>query len=149
METEKRDRMTEKRYFKREWEEEYYIFDSYTISEKEFDEKVEYEDYQAFADSMTGEEVIDRLNKYNKEYLDCHNDVLRLEKENDELKQQLRTKYIVNKQYEELQRVKQENRELKKENKQLKQLIKKTLETTPIEHTLAIELKNSVRELYD
>ena len=69
------------------WEEEYYIFDSQVISEKEFDEKVEYEDYQAFSDSMTGEEVTDRLNKYNKEYLDCHNDVLRLEKENEQLKQ--------------------------------------------------------------
>ena len=78
--------MTEKRYFERKWEGEYYIFDSYTISEKDFDEKVEYEDYQAFADSMTGEEVTDRLNKYNKEYLDCHNDVLRLEKENEQLK---------------------------------------------------------------
>ena len=81
--------MTEKRYFERKWEGEYYIFDSYTISEKEFDEKVEYEDYRAFADSMTGEEVTDRLNKYNKEYLDCHNDVLRLEKENEQLKQQI------------------------------------------------------------
>ena len=79
--------MTKKRYFKRMWEEEYYIFDSQQISEKDFDEKVEYEDYQAFADSMTGEEVTDRLNKYNKEYLDCHNDVLRLEKENEQLKQ--------------------------------------------------------------
>ena len=37
----------------------------------------------------------------------------------------------------------------KEENEKLKALIKKTLETTPIEHTLAIELKNSVRELYD
>lgn len=78
--------MSEKRYFERKWEGEYYIFDSQVISEKEFDEKVEYEDYQAFADSMTGEEVTDRLNKYNKEYLDCHNDVLRLEKENEQLK---------------------------------------------------------------
>lgn len=80
--------MTEKRYFERRWRDEYYIFDSQTISEKEFDEKVEYEDYQAFADSMIGEEVTDRLNKYNKEYLDCYNDVLRLEKENEQLKQQ-------------------------------------------------------------
>ena len=80
-------RMTGKRYFKRMWEDEYYIFDSYTISEKDFDEKVEYEDYKAFADSMTGEEVTDRLNKYNKEYFDCYNDVLRLEKENEQLKQ--------------------------------------------------------------
>lgn len=38
---------------------------------------------------------------------------------------------------------------LQKENEQLKQLIKKVLETTPIEHNLALELKNSVRELYD
>lgn len=58
--------MTEKRYFKREWEEEYYIFDSETISEKEFDEKVEYEDYQAFADSMMGDEVVDRLNQLER-----------------------------------------------------------------------------------
>lgn len=40
-------------------------------------------------------------------------------------------------------------KELEEENEQLKALIKKTLETTPIEHTLAVELKNSVRELYD
>lgn len=38
---------------------------------------------------------------------------------------------------------------LHNDNKQLKGLIKKTLETTPIEHTLAVELKNSVREFYD
>ena len=37
---------------------------------------------------------------------------------------------------------------LKKENEQLKLLIKKVLETTPIEHSLAIDLKNSIRELY-
>ena len=43
----------------------------------------------------------------------------------------------------------QSNQEYRKENEQLKQLIKKTLETTPIEHTLAVELKNSVREFYD
>lgn len=38
---------------------------------------------------------------------------------------------------------------LKEENEQLKGLIKKTLETTPIEHNLAVELKNSVREFYE
>ena len=32
-------RMTEKRYYYRDYEELYYIFDSNTISEKEFDEK--------------------------------------------------------------------------------------------------------------
>ena len=39
--------------------------------------------------------------------------------------------------------------ELEKENEELKLLIKKVLETTPIAHSLAMELKNSVRELYD
>ena len=38
---------------------------------------------------------------------------------------------------------------LKEENEQLKHLIKKVLETTPIEHSLAIDLKNSIRELYE
>ena len=38
---------------------------------------------------------------------------------------------------------------LQKENEQLKQLIKKVLETTPIKHSLAIDLKNSIRELYE
>ena len=35
------------------------------------------------------------------------------------------------------------------ENQKLKNLIKTVLETTPIEHNLALELKESVRELYD
>ena len=38
---------------------------------------------------------------------------------------------------------------LSNENEQLKHLIKQVLETTPIEHTLAMDLKNSIRELYD
>ena len=46
-----------------------------------------------------------------------------LNDENDVLKQQLKTKYIVNKQYEELQKVKEENEELKSENQHIKNLI--------------------------
>ena len=38
---------------------------------------------------------------------------------------------------------------LLEENKQLKQLIKKVLETTPMEHELAVKLKNKVREFYE
>ena len=78
---------------------------------------MEYEDYQAFSDSMTSEEVTDRLNKYNKEYLDCHNDVLRLEKKNEQLKEELSEKDI------ELDYLQSENkhmRDLVNENKQLK-----------------------------
>ena len=36
-----------------------------------------------------------------------------------------------------------------KENEQLKLLIKKVLETTPIEHSLAMDLKNSIRGFYE
>ena len=64
---EERINMTAKRYFKRMWEDEFYIFDSETISEKEFDEKVEYEDYQAFVDSMLGDEVVKLLNELHEE----------------------------------------------------------------------------------
>ena len=42
----------------------------------------------------------------------------------------------------------EEYNHLKKENEELKLLIKKVLETTPIEHSLAIDLKNSIKELY-
>ena len=88
--------MTAKRYFKRMWEDEFYIFDSETISEKEFDEKVEYEDYQAFADSMLGDEVVELLNeqhetierlKQNIDELLSVNVEEELLKENEQLKQ--------------------------------------------------------------
>ena len=52
------------RYFKREYEEEYYIFDSEVITEKEVDENIEY-DNTVFSMSMTGDEIVDRLNTYS------------------------------------------------------------------------------------
>lgn len=99
--------MTKKRYFERMWEGEYYIFDSQIISEKEFDEKVEYEDYRAFEDSMSGDDVVDRLNELSEEneqltkefnscshnwalmYDEVKNKVEELSKENKELKELL------------------------------------------------------------
>lgn len=60
-----------KRYYKKDYDELYYIFDSKTLSEKEFEEKVEYDGYDVFADSLTPKEVLDLLN------------------ENEELKKQL------------------------------------------------------------
>ena len=67
-----------------------------------------------------------------------------LNDENDILKQQLQTRYIVNKQYEELQR-------LKKENKLLKQKIQrwKTLyEIKDAEVTARVDALNEVCEYY-
>lgn len=58
-----RQKMTEKRYYQQRYEEEYYIFDSEKISEKEFEEKMEIEGYKAFEDSLTGEEVVKLLNE--------------------------------------------------------------------------------------
>ena len=88
--------MTEKRYFKRMWEEEYYIFDSNTISESDFEEKLEYQDYKAFEDSMMGDEVVNRLNELHEENqalkssnLEYEDALARLEEQNEELKQLL------------------------------------------------------------
>ena len=67
-----------------------------------------------------------------------------LNDENDILKQQLQTKYIVNKQYEELQR-------LKKENEQLKQKIqrwKNLYELKDSEVTARVDALNRVCEYY-
>lgn len=44
---------------------------------------------------------------------DCCKLLNELNEENDVLKQQLKTRYVVNKQYEELQRLREENKELK------------------------------------
>ena len=60
-------RMTEKRYFKRMWGDEFYIFDSETISEKEFDEKVDYEGYEVFVNSLMSVDVVDLLNSLSEE----------------------------------------------------------------------------------
>lgn len=90
--------MTEKRYFKKEWEEEYYIFDSETVTERDFEEKLDYEGYRAFEDSMMGDDVVDRLNEqhetiqslegqietYDTGCKEIYNDKCRLEKEKEE-----------------------------------------------------------------
>lgn len=95
--------MTEKRYYQRDFEELYYIIDSHKISEKDFDEKVEYDGYNAFEDSLTGEEIVKLLN------------------ENEQLKSELAT------QGTQLDFIKDENKHMKtvlNENKQLKQQLK-------------------------
>ena len=93
--------MVEKRYYQRDFEELYYIIDSNVIPEKEFDEKEMYDGYTAFEDSMTGEEIVDLLNKQHEqiedlkdanvrccnEYNYFHKRTIQLEKENEQLKQ--------------------------------------------------------------
>lgn len=105
--------MTSKRYFKRMWEEEYYIFDSETISENEFDEKVEYEDYQAFEDSMLGDEVVERLNTLNDE-----NEQLK-ERNKKRLQRLKNQRKGLEKQQEAIWGYKGDIKQLKKENEQL------------------------------
>jgi len=97
--------MTEKRYFKKTYEEEYYIFDSETISEKEFEEKYDYEDYKAFEDSMMGDEVVNRLNDQhckiteletlikdkNTTQQETLNKLLKTQKENQNIKNTIQT----------------------------------------------------------
>lgn len=101
-----------------------------------------------------GEAIVDELNRLEDKVLNIDayvesveeaNEWLKtvhkdLKRENNQLKTQLDN--CLNKKLF-------SRRELEKENEQLKLLIKKVLETTPIAHSLAMELKNSVRELYD
>ena len=56
--------------------------------------------WSVWEDKEDVEDLCDLLNELNEE--------------NDVLKQQLKTKYVVNKQYEELQRLKKENKQLRK-----------------------------------
>ena len=70
--------MTEKRYYEKDYDELYYIFDSKTLSEKEFEKKVEYDGYDVFADSLTSKEVVDLLNELHEENEE-------LKKENEQL----------------------------------------------------------------
>lgn len=96
--------MVEKRYYQRDFEELYYIIDSNVIPEKEFDEKEMYDGYTAFEDSMTGEEIVDLLNKQHEqiedlkdanvrccnEYSYFHKRMIQVEKENEWLKKELK-----------------------------------------------------------
>ena len=58
--------MSEKRYFKIEYDEEWYLFDSTTISEKLVKEQAEY-GYGVFANSLSPSEVVDLLNEQQAE----------------------------------------------------------------------------------
>lgn len=58
--------MTEKRYFQKEYDELYYIFDSTKISEEEVDIESEY-GYNVFSNAMQGNEVVDRLNEQEEQ----------------------------------------------------------------------------------
>ena len=68
--------MNEKRYFKIEYDEEWYLFDSTTISEQLVKEQAEY-GYGVFANSLSPSEVEDLLNEQQAtitEYEDfCYN----------------------------------------------------------------------------
>lgn len=82
--------MTKQRYYKKEYNEEYYIFDSEVITEKEFNEKQEYEGYRAFEDSMNGEEIVDRLNTYSQHLIQAGKQIekgVELANENRHIKQ--------------------------------------------------------------
>ena len=54
--------MNEKRYFKIEYDEEWYLFDSTTISKQLVEEQAEY-GYGVFANSLSPSEICERLNE--------------------------------------------------------------------------------------
>ena len=94
--------MTEERYFSIDYNGEYYIFDSNTVTLEELGEKALYS-YNEFTDSLTSKEIIDLLNESG-----------RLEHDYGQLQYEM--SQIIQK-YNELEK---ENERLKKEIKQLK-----------------------------
>ncbi|MBR0272389.1 MAG: hypothetical protein IJQ68_10460 [Methanobrevibacter sp.] len=95
--------MSEKeRYFRIDYDEEYYIFDSNKLTKKEVEEKAEYS-YDVFSNSLTSEEIIDLLNENDElkksmfELGTIHADemnkiddkIVELECENEQLKKEL------------------------------------------------------------
>lgn len=59
--------MNEKRYFKVEYDEEWYLFDSNTISEEFVREQAEYGYYDVFANSLSPSEICELLNSLSEE----------------------------------------------------------------------------------
>ncbi len=66
--------MSEKRYFKIEYDEEWYLFDSTTISEQLVKEQAEY-GYGVFANSLSPSEICDRLNTLHQENISLKGEI--------------------------------------------------------------------------
>lgn len=87
------------RYYSKYYDELYYIFDSHTVSEEAVDERIEYDGYNAFEDSLTDKEILKLLNendelKYNLsahmvDLNNCKGKCSALKMENERLKQEL------------------------------------------------------------
>lgn len=89
------------------------------MSEKRFviDEKTNYKDYPIILDTQTNNWwIIQDTMMGTEKLLDLLNELFN---ENDVLKQKLKTKYIVNKQYEEMKRLQKENEKLKEQKQRL------------------------------
>lgn len=74
--------MSEKRYFKVEYDEEWYLFDSTTISEQLVKEQAEY-GYGVFANSLSPSEVVDLLNEQEATIQSLKEENEQLRKENE------------------------------------------------------------------
>lgn len=80
--------MNEKRYFKVEYDEEWYLFDSTTISEQLVKEQAEY-GYGVFANSLSPSEVVKLLNEQQSEIDDLKEEIGEWKKENRRLLDQI------------------------------------------------------------
>lgn len=70
--------MSEKRYFKVEYDEEWYLFDSTTISEQLVKEQAEY-GYGVFANSLSPSEIVDLLNEQDEKINEQQATICKLE----------------------------------------------------------------------
>ena len=51
------------KYYEKEWDDRFFIFDSAVIPEDEFDEKLDYEGQVIFSDALTSHEIVNLLNE--------------------------------------------------------------------------------------
>lgn len=119
------NKMSDKRYFKIEYDEEWYLFDSTTISEQLVKEQAEY-GYGVFANSLSPSEVVGLLNEQQSTIKklqdlcgesDSENAKLRIE--NKKLQEEIKLLKPVNvEQYEQIVQLQEENRELRQQLKE-------------------------------
>ena len=100
--------MSEKRYFKIEYDEEWYLFDSTTISEQLVKEQAEY-GYGVFANSLSPSEVVELLNILHQENQELQEKIMKVKQSNNHY-------------YTEYYKIKEENEQLRQQVQNAKEL---------------------------
>ena len=129
--------MSDERYFKIEYDEEWYLFDSTTISEQLVKEQAEY-GYGVFANSLSPSEVVDLLNEQSS--------IIR--RDEMSIKTMMSNMEKLEKENEDLREVNKENQLLHEENVKQCERWKNLYELKDAEVTARVDALNRVCEYY-